>query len=506
MKRKSHFVLSCFAVGLLFVSAAAPTYASEAVSHEEESSLTVQVELPEELPAAEPEAEEILPQVTEQTEDAVVFSDPAEQPELDPESNVEPQTVPQVFAETEPGDEQLYIDGIPAPLTLNKVFRHDTTYVGFAAMVELMDPTAEIGWDQTTESITVTSDVLDLSTKLGLNYVKVNGEYLTLVEPLYAENDRTMIQMSVLVKAMGGKVEWDAKTGATTITRGTGALVPGTGEKEPPAPPKPKPVPKPEPVKPKPAPPKPAPTDKQLTINYSPAPLTLGKTFYKNVTYVALAPAVQLLDPSAKVSWNGASQTFTVTSSKLKLTGKLGELYMEANGRCLYTGEPLFAWNDRTMVPLAVLVKAMGGEIWWNPKTGITNINTGSGGCVSGDRFYNQDDLFWLSRIIYAEAGNQSLEGQMAVGNVIMNRVKDPVFPNTILGVISQKNQFTTYKNGALANRTPTSRSILAAKLVLDGGEVAETLGALYFDNSSNSWAARNKTCIAVFGGHKFYK
>ena len=384
------------------------------------------------------------------------------------------------------------------------MFRKNTTYVGFAAMVELMDPSAKIGWDQATESITVTSEVLNLSTKLGLNYVKVNGEYLTLLEPLYAEDNRTMIQMSVLVKAMGGTVKWDADTGVTTITRGSGALVPGTGEANPPKPPKPEP--KPEPPKPKPEPPKPAPTDKQLTINYNPAPLTLGKTFYKNVTYVALAPTVKLLDPSAKISWNSSSQTFTVTSANLKLTGKLGRLYMEANGRFLYTGEPLFAEDNRTMVPLAVLVKAMGGEIWWNPKTGVTNINTGRGGCVSGSKFYNQDDLFWLSRIIYAEAGNQSLEGQMAVGNVIMNRVENPAFPDTILGVISQKNQFTTYKNGKLAERTPTDKSILAAKLVLDGGEVEETRGALYFDNSNNSWAARNKTCIAVFGGHKFYK
>ena len=509
MNRKPYLLLLGVVASVLLTGAAAPAEQPEAVSSGVDSSISVEEMLPAEAPETEAEAEPVQPQTDERVDDAAAYSDPAQQPEPDPESQVEPQTEPEPEPQPqeEPGDEQLYIDGKPAPLTLNKVFRHDTTYVGFAAMVELMDPTAKIGWDQATESITVTSDVLDLSTKLGLNYVKVNGEYLTLVEPLYAENDRTMIQMSVLVKAMGGTVKWDAETGITTITRGSGALVPGTGEKEPPAPPKPelvKPKPEPKPEPPKPA--KPAPRDKQLYINDSPAPTDLGKMFYKNVTYVALAPAVQYLDPSAKISWNGSTQTFTISSAKLKLTGKLGQLYMEANGRYLYTGEPLFAKNDRTMVPLAVLVKAMGGEIWWNPKTGITNINTGSGGCVSGNKVYNQDDLFWLSRIIYAEAGNQSLEGQMAVGNVILNRVADPVFPNTVLGVFAQKNQFSTYKGGKLAERTPTSRSILAAKLVMDGGVVEETRGALYFDNSNNSWAARHKTCIAVFGGHKFYK
>ena len=94
----------------------------------------------------------------------------------------------------------------------------------------------------------------------------------------------------------------------------------------------------------------------------------------------------------------------------------------------------------------------------------------------------------------------------MAVGNVVLNRVKNPAFPSTVKGVLSQKNQFTTWKNGALAKRTPNATSVIAAKLVLDGGEVESTKGATFFDSKSNSWAARNKTCVAVIGNHKFYK
>ena len=75
----------------------------------------------------------------------------------------------------------------------------------------------------------------------------------------------------------------------------------------------------------------------------------------------------------------------------------------------------------------------------------------------------------------------------------------------TLTGMIAQKNQFSTYKSGALANRTPNQSSVIAAKLVLDGGEVSETNGALYFDSSSSSWASRNREFAAVLGGHKFY-
>ena len=123
----------------------------------------------------------------------------------------------------------------------------------------------------------------------------------------------------------------------------------------------------------------------------------------------------------------------------------------------------------------------------------------------SGDSYYNQNDLFWLSRIIFAESGNQPLEGQMAVGIVVMNRVESPIYPNTVEGVLAQKNQFSTYQSGRLAQRTPNASSVIAAKLVLDGGVVEEVKDALYFDSSANSWAARNKECVAVIGNHKFY-
>ncbi len=73
------------------------------------------------------------------------------------------------------------------------------------------------------------------------------------------------------------------------------------------------------------------------------------------------------------------------------------------------------------------------------------------------------------------------------------NRVASPVYPNTVKGVVAQKNQFTTYRGGALANRTPNASSVIAAKLVMDGGVVEEVRNARYFDSSAGSWASRHK-------------
>lgn len=246
--------------------------------------------------------------------------------------------------------------------------------------------------------------------------------------------------------------------------------------------------------------------DTALCVDGEYVSVEVARVQHDGVTYVALAPMAKELDESVQIGWDGSSSTVTVKSSKLSLTAKVGQLYIQANGRYLYVPEGVQMVGGKVTVPLSVLVKVFDARLSWDAASGTVVVNRGSGAIQSGDSYYNQDDLFWLSRIIQAECGNQPLEGRMAVGNVVLNRVKNPAFPSTVKGVLSQKNQFTTWKNGALANRTPNATSVIAAKLVLDGGEVESTKGATFFDSNSNSWAARNKTCVAVIGNHKFYK
>ena len=234
------------------------------------------------------------------------------------------------------------------------------------------------------------------------------------------------------------------------------------------------------------------------------APAEVGMKLKDGVNYVALAVMAQLLDETAQVSWDGS--TVTITTDNLTLSAKVGQLYLVANGRYLYLPDGVQMEGDRVTVPLWAVAEAFDAQLSWDAQAGVVSLTSGSGAIQSGDAYYDQEDLFWLARVIDAESGNQPLEGQMAVGNVVMNRVASPIYPDTVEGVLAQKNQFSTYKSGALADRTPNASSVIAAKLVLDGGEVEETEGALYFDSNANSWAARNKECVAIIGGHKFYR
>ena len=59
-------------------------------------------------------------------------------------------------------------------------------------------------------------------------------------------------------------------------------------------------------------------------------------------------------------------------------------------------------------------------------------ITSGSGPILSGEQAYQADVVYWLSRIIYAESGHQPLDGKIAVGNVVLNRVASPRLPHSV--------------------------------------------------------------------------
>ena len=227
---------------------------------------------------------------------------------------------------------------------------------------------------------------------------------------------------------------------------------------------------------------------------------------YNSTTYVSLRSISLLLSPGAQISWE--NNQAVVRTSKLTVTARPGNLYIDANGRKLYAANGVKLVNGTTMVPVRVIAKAMGASVSWNASTQRAVVTSGSGTITSGDNYYNSDAVYWLSRIINAESNGESLKGKIAVGNVIMNRVASTDFPNSIYGVIFDKTggtQFTPVANGTIYN-TPSADSILAAKLCLDGASVVGN--SLFFLNpviATSSWIAKNRAYVATIGNHVFY-
>ena len=116
-----------------------------------------------------------------------------------------------------------------------------------------------------------------------------------------------------------------------------------------------------------------------------------------------------------------------------------------------------------------------------------------------------EDDLYWLSRIIHAEAKGESVEGRIAVGNVILNRMESDEFPDTLKGVIFQKNQFSPVSNGSIYHE-PTEETLKLAQRVLDGERVVPA-DVLFFYNpavvSRDSWVW-SREIVDSIGNHNF--
>jgi spore germination cell wall hydrolase CwlJ-like protein len=140
------------------------------------------------------------------------------------------------------------------------------------------------------------------------------------------------------------------------------------------------------------------------------------------------------------------------------------------------------------------------------PSSPSVNVSSEEPKQVDSAKPKQVDNVRLLEKIVTAEAKGESLEGQIAVAEVILNRVESSEFPNTLEGVIYQKNQFSPVINGSINHIEPTEQVKQAVSIALQGTN--KTNGALYFYNPSivpNSWLNTKQT-TATIGGHVFKK
>lgn len=135
------------------------------------------------------------------------------------------------------------------------------------------------------------------------------------------------------------------------------------------------------------------------------------------------------------------------------------------------------------------------GEVLEIPgETSSTDVHKSE---ASGVIPYTEEELQLLGRLIRAEAENQPYTAKIAVGAVVVNRVKSDKFPNNITSVIYEKRQFTPVSNGMI-NKPATEETLKAAKEALGGND--PTNGALFFFDTSatSSWLRSKPQALKV--------
>lgn len=123
---------------------------------------------------------------------------------------------------------------------------------------------------------------------------------------------------------------------------------------------------------------------------------------------------------------------------------------------------------------------------------------------------YSDQDYEVLKKIVQAEAGGCDMKGRILVANVVINRVKDGSFPNTITGVVYEKSQFSPVSNGSINTCSVSSETEEAVNRALAGEDYSQ--GALYFMNRKRSesgnvsWFDSRLDYLFYYGGHEFFK
>ena len=227
-----------------------------------------------------------------------------------------------------------------------------------------------------------------------------------------------------------------------------------------------------------------------------------------SVTYVPLRKFSELLFADS-ITWDAKTATATVKKGDLTVSVTDGYYYIVAAGRYFYTVAPIRNIEGRLYVPIRPLAKSFSLELGWDGASRTVMLRSTGKTLTPASAYYNQDDFYWLSRIISAESAGESLYGQIAVGNVVLNRVRHRQYPNTIYGVIFDRVgglQFTPVALGTIY-KTPSAKSVIAAKICLEGYSISDDI--LFFMNpriATSNWISKNRPFAFSIGNHDFYR
>lgn len=227
-----------------------------------------------------------------------------------------------------------------------------------------------------------------------------------------------------------------------------------------------------------------------------------------SVTYVPLRAFSEAAGADS-ISWSDSTRTALVKKGGVDIYVRDGGYYVSALGRYFYSPEKILNIDGRLYVPIRAIAAPFCLSVGWNGSTRSVILKKTSDRLKSASEFYDSGDLYWLSRIISAESAGETLKGQIAVGNVVMNRRDSRQYPNTIYGVIFDRKggtQFTPVAIGTIY-RTPSESSVIAAKICLEGYSISDEI--LFFMNpriSTSNWISKNRPFAFTIGNHDFYK
>ena len=243
------------------------------------------------------------------------------------------------------------------------------------------------------------------------------------------------------------------------------------------------------------------------TVEIAGKRLSVNGLFINGEAYIPFRAAASTLDGSS-YSYNSKDRSSVMNAGGLNMKAGDGCYTIYANDRALFSEHPTVIMSDgRMYIPAEQFAKAAGMSL--SVTDGRISFKGRFTPLAHASKFYREDEVLWLARIIHAESRGEPLLGKIAVGDVVLNRVRSAYYPNTIYGVIFDRKygvQFSPILDGSIYN-TPDFNSILAAKICLDGYMISKDV--FFFlepTHSTSSWIPREREYLFTIGHHDFYK
>lgn len=205
--------------------------------------------------------------------------------------------------------------------------------------------------------------------------------------------------------------------------------------------------------------------------------------------------------------WDKETETLTVCTPHVTVIAQVGDQWLTANGVCFPVQGEVLGCRGGVLVPLDVLCSVFDAS-WHREGGNRAAVTISDAPKIPDASIYDPEDLYWLSRIVYAESGGESFECQLAVAEVVLNRVESEWYPDDVYGVVfDQENgvQFTPTENGSIYNE-PSEESIAAAKLALGGSQTMPD-DVLFFVSTliGPNWVSEARTFVMQIGITDFY-
>lgn len=240
-----------------------------------------------------------------------------------------------------------------------------------------------------------------------------------------------------------------------------------------------------------------------------------GRAYSNNgQIYLSAQDVCAYLGLDAEIICETPQGKVTMMAPGLELTIEREQRYVAVNGRYLYNPMDILYVNNKVYVPMDVLAAVFNLIIYLPGEENRVDLDVSQAQILTGgpnyyDEVYGEDNVFWLSKIISAEAYNQSMAGKIAVGNVVLNRVAHPKFPDTIFDVIFDTNngiQFEPVLNKSIYLE-PSVPSRIAACLCLEGYNTAgDSIFFVAPSLADDTWFREHRTYVVTIGTHVFYK